>query len=193
MAKIVEQNTENKVFPKEPIDKNLLLSSLREFAPDGVGMGVEKVLNPRLSTFSKGKATINVVFTILGTMEKCRLYDLDDEGQYVKEYDPATGKDRNKVLLEDNVSLKTVFFPFYANCEANEIDEETTLTIIPKTSSYPFFKKAYMDFEALPSDCPEVAFETNFKEMKEVLDNYDFKGKYGFYKGKNSFEYLDVE
>lgn len=195
MVRIIESSSgdgENKVFPKEPIDKNLLLSSLREFKPEGVVMGVEKVLQPRKSTFTKGKATLNMIFTIIGSFDECRLYDLDKEGQYIEEYDQATGKNRNKVIIGD-AQLKTVFFPFYANCDASEIDEETDLIIIPKTSSYPFFRQAYVEYGALPKDCGLVAFATNYKEMQEVFNGYEFLGKYGFFKGKNSFEFLDCE
>lgn len=193
MAKIVELNSdgESKLFPKEPIDKTLLLSSLREFKEDGVVLGVNKILTPR-HTFSKVKATVNVIFDVIGSFPECRLYELDDDGQYITEYDQATGKDRNKVVIGD-AQLKTVFFPFYVNCDDAEIDEDTILTVIPKTSSYPFFKSAYVEFGELPSNCGDVAFETTFKEMKEVFEGFTFLGKYGYYKGKNPFEFLDVE
>ena len=73
MAKIVELNNdgESKVFPKEPIDKTLLLSSLREFKEDGVVLGVSKILTPR-HTFSKVKATVNVIFDVIGSFPECR-------------------------------------------------------------------------------------------------------------------------
>ena len=192
MAEIVKQDKdEDKLFPKEPIDKTLLLSSLREFKEDGVVMGVSKVLTPK-HTFSKVKATVNVIFDVIGSFPECRLYELDENKQYIKEYDQATGKNRNKVVLGD-ATLKTVFFPFYVNCDEAEIGEDTKLVVIPNTSSYPFFKEAYMEAEALPKDCGNVAFSTNFKEMKEVLEGFEFKGKYGFFKGNNPFEFLDVE
>lgn len=192
MVKVIKSDSdgEQKLFPKEPIDKTLLLSSLREFKEDGVVMGVEKVLTPR-HTFSKTKATVNVIFTVLGSFPECRLYELDDDGQYVTEYDKATGKDRNKVIIGD-AQLKTVFFPFYVNCNDAEIDENTDLTVIPATSSYPFFKQAFVEYGDLPSNCND-AFVTNFKELQEVLEGFEFRGKYNHYDGKNPFEYLDVE
>ena len=74
MAKVIEQ--EKKVFPRDPCDKTLLLGSLKSFQKQGVILGVEKVIDPRKNSY--GKASINVVLTIVGSMDKCRLYELDD-------------------------------------------------------------------------------------------------------------------
>jgi hypothetical protein len=80
MAQIIEQ--EVKKFPREPCDKTLLLNSIKKYQPDGVIAGVEKVIPPKKNTF--GKATINTVLTIVGNMEKCILYELDEDGQYIE-------------------------------------------------------------------------------------------------------------
>lgn len=186
----------DKPFPKEPCDKNLLLSSIKSFQPDGVILGVEKVLTPKRRDYGNGsKANINIILSIVGSMEKCRCYDLDEDKQYIPFVDEMTGEERNKVKITDG-QLKTVYFPFYANIKEGEdgFDENTTLIVTPKTSSYSFFKEALIDAEELPSDMDEQAFSTNFAELKEALEGFTFKGLYETIKGKNrSFPSLKVE
>ena len=192
MAKIIESE-DKKVFPKEPCDKNLLLSSIKKHQPDGVILGVEKVIEPKKNTF--GKVSLNVVFTIVGSMPKCILYDLDEDGQYQSYEDEMTGETRRKLKVDDG-QLATVFFPFYANIKDGEdgLDENTTLIITPGTSSYSFFREALIDAGELPSNVGNQSIATDFKELKECLTGWTFKGKYGTIKGKNrSFPYLLCE
>ena len=191
MASIIEE--EKKLFPREPLDKTLLLNSLKSYQKDGVMMGVEKVIDPKLNSF--GKVTINTVLTITGEMEKCRLYELDNDGQYIEYEDEMTGETRRKIYIDEG-TLKTVFFPFYANIKKGEegLDENTTLIITPGTSSYSFFKEALINAEELPSDVGNVSIATNFAELKEALDGFYFLGKYELIKGKTrSFASLKVE
>lgn len=183
MAQILEQQ-EKKVFPKEPCDKNLLLSSIRKHQPDGVILGVEKVINAKLNNF--GKVTIPIIFTIVGSMEKCIQYVLDNDGQYVEYEDEMTGETKRKLHIVDG-NLATVFYPFYANLGNGEsgLDENTTLVITPGTSSYSFFREALIDGGELPVDAPRQSIATTFAELKEVLEGFTFKGKYELIKGKN--------
>lgn len=190
MVKIVEEQT-TKLFPKEPVDKELLLGSLRDYAKDGVIMGVEKVIEPRKNQF--GKVTINMIFTIIGTMPKCRKYVLDENGQYTFYTDDKTGEERRDIEVGDG-NLCSVFFPFYAvpKGDGDEIGEDTPLLITPGTSSWSFFSQAYIDAEELPSDINQ-SFLTDFKEMKEVLEGFTFKGKYATGGSKRKFAYLLCE
>lgn len=192
MAQVIEQE-ETKVFPKEPCDKHLILQSIKKHQPDGVEMGVEKVVPPKRNNF--GKATIPVIFTITGEMPKCILYELDENGQYVIEEDDITGEQKRKLKVDDG-SLATVFFPFYANIKDGEdgLDENTTLIITPGTSSYSFFREALIEGGELPSNVGRQSIATNFAELKECLEGFTFIGKYETIKGKNrSFPSLLVE
>jgi len=191
MAQIIQD--EEKVFPREPCDKNLLLSSIKKHQPEGVILGVEKVIEPKKNNF--GKVTINCVFTIVGQMPKCIQYVLDENGQYIQYEDEMTGETRRKMHIVDG-NLATVFYPFYANLKNGEdgLDENTTLIITPGTSSYSFFKEALIDGGELPEDTGRVSIATNFKELKECLEGFTFRGKYELIKGKNrSFQSLLVE
>lgn len=189
MVEIVEENDSSTVFPKEPIDKDLLLSSLRDYNKDGVVLGVEKVLTPKRNKYKK--VTINTVLTVIGSMDKGRKYILDEQGQYTFYIDDKTGEKRRDLEVGD-CQLCTVFFPFYAVPEGEGLDENTPLLITPGTSSYSFFKEAYINAEALPKDCGNVSFKTNFKEMKEVVEGFNFRGYYAE-GGKNNFQYLRCE
>lgn len=191
MAQIVKD--EKKVFAKEPCDKTLLLSSIKKHQPKGVILGVEKVIEPRKNNF--GKATISVIFSIVGNMPKCTQYALDKKGQYIEYEDEMTGETRRKMKVDDG-NLLTVFFPFYANIKKGEegLDENTTLIITPGTSSYSFFKEALIDGGELPEDVGRESIATNFNELKECLEGFTFRGKYELIKGSNrSFPSLLVE
>ena len=186
----IEKSEGNKKFPREPIDKDLLLSSLRDYKKDGVAMGVEKVIEPKLNSY--GKVTINTVLTVIGSFPKCRKYILDEEGQYTFYVDDRTGEERRDIEVGDG-QLCTVFFPFYAVPKGEGLDENTTLLITPGTSSYSFFREAYIDAEELPGDMGNEAFSTNFKEMKEVLQGFEFRGKYAEGGNKRKFSFLKCE
>ena len=190
MAELVKDEGGDKKFPKEPVDKELLLSSLRDYKKDGVAIGVEKVIEPKLNAY--GKVTISTILTIIGSMPKCRQYILDEEGQYTFYIDDKTGDERRDIKVDDG-QLCTVFFPFYAVPKGDGLDENTTLLITPGTSSYSFFKCAFISAEELPSDMGEQAFTTNFKELKEVLDGFTFIGKYAVGGSKRKFNYLECE
>ena len=189
MAQLEEET--QKVFPKEPMDKELLLSSLRDYAEDGVLMGVEKTIAPRKNLY--GKVTINSILTIIGEMPKARKYILDEEGQYTFYVDDRTGEERRDIEIGDG-HMATVFFPFYAVPKGEgELDENTTLLITPGTSSYSFFKEAYIDAGELPATMKNQSFSTNFAEMQEVLEGFTFIGKHGIGGTKRKFSYLECE
>ena len=187
MPKIVEE--EKKVFPKEPIDKDLLLGSIRDFQPNGVVMGVEKVIEPKRNMY--GKVTISAILTIIGNMEKCRKYILDGEGQYTMYHDEKTGEERRDIEVAD-ANLCTVFFPFYAVPKGEGLDEDTPLLITPGTSSYSFFNTAFINAEELTPK-HDKAFETTVAELKEVLNDFTFKGMYAEGGTKRKFPYLKCE
>lgn len=191
MAQAIQE--EEKVFPREPCDKSLILSSLKKHQPDGVIMGVEKLIQAKKNNF--GKVTIPAVLSVIGSMPKCILYDLDEDGQYIMEEDEITGETKRKLRIGDG-NLQTIFFPFYANIGKGEegLDENTKLVITPGTSSYSFFKECLIDGGELPEDTGNVAIATCFRELKECAEGFTFRGKYELIKGKNrSFPSLLVE
>lgn len=186
------EKTEEKVFPREPCDKTLLLSSIKSYEPSGILMGVERVIAPRKNNF--GKVTINAILSILSEMPKCRLYELDEQGQYIDYEDEMTGETRRKIHIGEGY-LKTVFFPFYANIGKDEdgLDENTKLIITPGTSSYSFFREALIQAGELPSDMGEQAFSTNFAELSEALEGFTFRAKYDVMGKQRKFAYLKCE
>ena len=197
MAQLMEESNEEKtIFPKEDMDKDLLLSSFKSYAKDGVVLGVEKFLTPKRRDYGSGpKANINMILSVIGSMPKGRMYDLDDDGQYIMYEDEMTGETRRKIKIGD-CQLKTVFFPFYANIKEDEegLDDNTTLIITPGTSSYSFFKEALIDMGELPADMGKKAFSTSVGELKEAVEGWEFLGKYELIKGKNrSFPSLKCE
>lgn len=183
MAQILE-NTKSKdgdvIYPKEPCDKNMLLSSIKSYQEDGVIIGVEKLLTPKRKDYKdSAKANLNVILKIIGNMPKCRLYDLDKDGQYQMEMDEFEGKEKPLRKIDDGKGA-TVFFPFYANIDQDEkgLDENTVLTIVPNTSSYSFFREGLIHAGELPEDMGRQAFTTTFKELEEAMNDFVFRGKH---------------
>lgn len=185
MAQIMNNNENGGDYPDSPCDKGLLLNSLKKHQKNGVVLGVEKIINPKLKNYGDNKkALISVVFTIVGSMEKCILYKLDENGKKIQYEDEITGDKKYKLYVGDG-QLKEVIFPFYADLEDDALDENSLLVIKPRTSSYSFFRTALIDGEALPKDAPIQPIGTNFKELKECLEGWEFLAKYELIKGKN--------
>lgn len=187
MAQIVDEvKSEDQVFPKEPCDKNMLLSSIKSYQPDGVILGVEKILTPKRKDYrDQPKANLNMILKILGEMPKCRLYDLDENGQYQMQMDEIEGKEKPLKKI-DNGKGATVFFPFYANITKGDegLDEKTILTFTPKTSSYSFFKEGLIAAGELPEDMGNQSFATTFEEISDALSGWVFRGKQEIIKTK---------
>lgn len=188
MANIILES-ESKVFPKDPLDKKLLLSSIRDFVPDGVKLGVEKVSKPFRTSF--GKVMVTVQLCIMDEMEKCRMYELDDEGQYIMIKDELTGEESPKIKIDSGyLAMCTLFLG--VTCDAKDLDEETEFKVFPTSGAYPLFCSALIAADELPEDAKGKAFTTTGNELKEALEGFEFTGKSAKSKGKFKFEYLDV-
>lgn len=189
MAKIVEES-ESKVFPKDPLDKKLLLSSIRDYAPDGLKLGVEKVSSPFITSF--GRMQFTVQLCILDEMPECRMYDLDEEGQYVMIKDDLTGEEKPKIHIgSGNLEMCTLFLS--VSSDAKEVDDETEFTVYPSSGSYPLFKAGLIASGDLPENMGNKPFVSTGNELKEALEGFDFIGTYKKSAGKFKFEYLGVE
>jgi len=188
MAKIIE-DSESKVFPKDPLDKKLLLSSIRDFCPDGLSLGVEKV--SRLFVTSFGKTQMTVQLCVLGEMPKCRMYELDEEGQYIMVKDDLTGDENPKIKIDDgHLAMCTLFLG--VNCDEKEPDDDTEFTVYPTSGAYPLFSSALIENGDLPAEAKGKAFSSTANELREALEGFEFTGKSAKSKGKFKFEYLDV-
>jgi len=189
MAKIVEES-DTKVFPKDPLDKKLLLSSIRDFSPDGVKLGGEKVSKPFRTSF--GKVMLTVQLAILDEMEKCRMYELDDEGQYIMIKDELTGEEKPKIKIDKgHLAMCTLFLG--VTTDAKEIDEETEFTVYPTSGAYPLFSAALIEAGNLEASAKGKAFITTGAELKESIEGFEFIGVAMKSKGKFKFEYLGVK
>lgn len=188
MAKIIERVT--KKFPQEPLDKNLLLTSIRDFKPEGVKLGVEKVSKPFLTKY--GKVQFTVVLCVMEEMEKCRMYALDDEGQFIMEKDELTGEENKKIKI-DSCELELAKFFFSVTCDEKDVDEDTEFKVYPSSGAYPLFHTALVEAGELPENSGGKSFISNGKELKEALEGFEFTGKYARKKGKYNFDYLLVE
>ena len=190
MAKPIEES-ESKVFPKDPLDKKLLLSSIRDFAPEGIQLGVEKFSRPFLTSFGKVQFTVQVC--IMGEMPKCRMYELDENGQYIMVKDELTGEEHPKIKIDDGeLAMATMFLG--GTCDnPKDMDEETEVTVYPTSGAYPLFREGLIANGDLPEDMKKVAFTTTGLELKEALEGFVFIGTSKKSNGKFKFEYLGVE
>lgn len=187
MASVVKSDGESKSFPKDPLDKKLILSSMRDFAPDGLILGVEKMGNPINSGYG---VQAFVQLTILDEMPKCRKYVLDEEGQYIKIKDELTGEENNKVEIGDG-HLETIGIFYKLGSDEKEPDDETECKLNKFSSSYPLFVSALIENGDLPDDAYGETISTTPSELKEALEGYEFTAKVGSrsYKGRK-YEFI---
>ena len=186
MANVIVE--EKKTFPKDPMDKKLLLSTIKKYAPKGLHLGVEKVSKPYKTSF--GKFQVTVQLTVMDELEKSLQYELDEEGQYVMTEDDFGDEVKKIVVKSGYLATATLFLNI--SYDGDEIDEESMFKVYPSSGSYPLFKEGLINANELPEDMGRDAFETNGKELKEALEGFDFIGKVGKSNGKFKFEYLDV-
>lgn len=189
MVKIIEES-ESKVFPKDPLDKKLLLSSMRDFCPDGLKLGVEKL--SRLFVTSFGKTQMTVQLCILGDMPKCRMYELDDEGQYILVKDDLTGEENPKIKIDDgHLAMCTLFLG--VTCDTKEVDDDTEFTVYPTSGAYPLFASALIENGDLPAEAKGKAFSTTANELRDSLEGFEFVGFADKSKGKFKFDFLNIK
>lgn len=194
MAKIVEVSDGNNKFPNSIFSKTHFLTSIRDFKPDGVKMGVEKVSRVFPVKQDPKKAQVAVELCIMDDMDKCRVFVLDDEGEYVLNKDELTGEESRKITIKpikkEDLEMFTIFLP----CGTPEtVDNEADLTLYPTSSAYPLFKVALQEAGELPEDMGDKPFVTNQIELKEALEGFTFLGKCEEIKGKYNYVRLQVE
>ena len=194
MAKIVESTDGDKKFPNSRLGKTQFLTSIRDFCPEGVLLGIERVSKLFASTQDVGKAQLTVEFCIMSDMDKCRLFELDDEGNYIETLDELTGKKSRKIVIESVKADDLLMFPMFLPCgKPKEINNEADLTFYPVSSAYPLFKLALQNAGELPMDMPEKPFVTNQEELKDALEGFTFVGKCEEIKGKYNYVRLQAE
>lgn len=193
MASIVQQNEDNK-FPNARIGKTQFLTSVRDFAPDGILLGIERVSKVFPTKQEPSKAQMMVELTILGDMEKCRVFDMDDNGEYITKMDELTGREERVIKLEPISKDDLESFPIFLPCgKPKEITNEADLTFYPTSSAYPLFKLALIEKGELPADMGNKAFSTTQVELKEALEGFSFIGKCEEIKGKYNYMRLLAE
>lgn len=193
MASIVQQNEDNK-FPNARIGKTQFLTSVRDFAPDGVLLGIERVSKVFPTKQEPSKAQMMVELTILGDMEKCRVFDMDDNGEYITKMDELTGREERVIKLEPISKDDLESFPIFLPCgKPKEISNDAELTFYPTSSAYPLFRLALIEKGELPADMGNKAFSTTQEELKEALEGFSFIGKCEEIKGKYNYMRLLAE
>lgn len=193
MASIVESNGDDK-FPNPRIGKTPFLSSIRDFAPDGILLGVERVSKVFAVKQDPEKAQVMVELMIMGDMEKCRVYVLDENGEYVTVKDDITGKEEKKLEIAKIESDDCETFPMFMPCgRPDEITNEATLTFYPTSSAYPLFRLALIEAGELPEDMGDKPFSTTQEELKQCLEGFSFIGKCEEIKGKFNYMRLQAE
>ena len=193
MASVVDNDGDNK-FPNPKIGKTQFLTSVRDFAPDGILLGVERVSKVFPSSQEPTKAQIMLEMTILSDMEKCRVFEMDDDGEYITKMDELTGREERVIKLEPISKDDLESFPIFLPCgKPKKISNDADLTFYPTSSAYPLFKLALMEAGELPENMGNKAFATTQEELKEALEGFSFIGKCEEIKGKYNYMRLLAE
>ena len=190
MAKPLEDN--KKKFPNARIGKNNFLTSIRDFKEDGVKCGIESVSRVFASAQDPQKAQVTAQIVVLDDMPKCRVYVLDDNGEYITKIDELSGEKIREISLEPIGADDLETFPMFMPCgKPKEISNDADLVFYPTSSAYPLFKLALTEAGELPEDMGNKAFSTTQEELKEALEGFEFIAKCEEIKGK--FNYLRMQ
>lgn len=192
MASILKED--NDKFPNPRIGKTPFLSSVRDFEPEGVRLGIERVSKIFAVKQEPSKAQMMVEMCVMQDIDKIRLFELDDDGEYVQVKDEITGKEENKLVIgsikESDVELFPMFFP----CgKPKEMSNDADLTFYPTSSAYPLFKFALQNAGELPKDMGNKPFVTTQEELKDALEGLIFIAKCEEIKGKFNYMRMIVE
>ena len=194
MASIVEENDGDNKFPNSRLSKTNFLTSVRDFAPDGILLGIERVSKVFASAQDPKKAQVTVETVIMDDMDKCRLWELDKDGEYLTIKDELTGNESRKIVLEPISKDDLISFPIFFPCGyPSEMTNEAELKFYPTSSAYPLFKLALQEAGELPKDMADKPFKTTQEELKECLEGFTFLGKCEEIKGKFNYMRLAVE
>lgn len=194
MAQIVDTGEGDNKFPNSRLGKTEFLTSVRDFKPDGVKLGIERVSRVFPTKQDPEKAQMTVEFCIMDSMDKCRLFELDENGDYITIKDELTGKESRKIILEPISEDELVMFPLFMPCgKPKEITNDASLTFYPTSSAYPLFKLALQNAGELPEDMGDKAFATTQEELKNALEGFTFLGKCEEIKGKYHYFRLQAE
>lgn len=192
MASILKEDT--KKFPNARIGKTPFLSSIRDFEPDGVKLGIERVSKLFKSSVDEDKAQVMVEYCVMQDIDKIRLYVLDENGEYVKEVDELTGKEERKLEIGSIKESDVELFPMFMPCgKPKEISNEAELKFYPTSSAYPLFKFALINAGELPEDMGNKPFVTTQEELKDCLEGLIFTAKCEEVKGKFNYMRMQVE
>ena len=194
MAKIVEATEGDNKFPNSRVGKTPFLTSIRDFKPDGVKLGIERVSRVFPVKQEPEKAQLTVEFCIMDNMDKCRLYELNEDGDYIEVVDELTGKKSKKMVIESISEDDLVMFPMFLPCgKPKEITNEAELIFYPTASAYPLFKLALQNAGELPKDMGNKPFSTTQEELKDALEGFTFLGKCEEIKGTYNYVRLQAE
>ena len=193
LASVVESDGDNK-FPNPLIGKTPFLTSIRDFKPDGVKLGIERVSRVFPVKQDVEKAQMTVEFCLMDDMDKCRMYVLDENGEYEMMKDELTGKESKKIELKSVSKDDLITFPIFMPCgKPKEIANDATLTFYPTSSAYPLFKSALQEAGELPENMGDKAFATTQEELKEALEGFTFTAQCEEIKGKYNYMRLVVK
>ena len=192
MASILKED--NDKFPNPRILKTPFLSSIRDFKPEGVKMGIERVSKLFAVKQEPSKAQMMVEMFPMEDMEKCRVCELDEEGNYVEVVDEITGKKERKLTIGSIKADDIELFPMFMPCgKPKEISNEADLTFYPTSSAYPLFKLALQNAGGLPEGMDNKPFVTTQEELKDALEGFIFIAKCEEIKGKFNYMRMQVE
>ena len=193
MAKYLDEVDGDNKFPNPRLSKTYFLTSVRDFKPEGVRLGIERVSKLFPVKQDPKKAMLTVEFCLMDDL-KCRLYELDDKGDYITHKDDITGKEEYNIVIEEVKESDVLMFPMFMPCGTpKEINDEADLTFFPASSSYPLFKLALQNAGELPEDMSNKPFVTNQKELKDALEGFIFLAKCEEIKGNFNYVRMQVE
>ena len=156
------------------ITKKTFLSSILSWYPQGVSCHVEKVSKIFADKFSKVPEDRNIAITIkIDEMEKCRMKELDDEGNPIQ-VENEFGEKQDKIIVGDATGKKVSLF---FKLKLDEDDEMGDLFYVANMSAFfPLLNHGCIKNGLVPESNLE-GFAITYDEILDALDDLSFIAK----------------
>jgi len=161
-----------KTIKKAPeYTSKLLLSSIKDFKPEGVAATIKEVSEPFTDNYNN--LTIAVTISLMDPMPQMRAQCVGKDGEVLTVYDEVTGQKVKKFELRENVEGLDV--PFYFNLTMDEESDPESPKFFISTGSkfYYLINYAFINAGELPQGHKDN-IKATYDEIKEALNDCVF-------------------
>lgn len=162
--------SENKSKKADPITKKTFLSSLLTWYPEGVPCCVDTI--SKVFTDYSGDPSICVTLYI-EEMEKCRMRDIDENGEIIKIVDEF-GEESDKIIVDDASGFNVPLF-FKLKLDENSF-EDNVFIVHDMSAIFPLLNYGCIEREMISSNNKQ-GLSIEYDEILDALSGLEFIAK----------------